>query len=364
MPTVEPSASYEATLNLGTAGLVGTVGLRVIDNVGNTVEARSTADIIEDPANSGLYQATRTAPATPGAYSLVWDDGDVPPHYAIDDLLVSVEEIPELGPPGAPAGGPCSDWLTDDDVAACCDVETTDSSIFADAREEAQALLFELSGRRYPGICQRTVRPCRTSCCCGWQVLSRGHLVQWRDDSWWCEEAPCGCSPQSKVPLSGYPVRAIAEVKIDGVVVNADTYALRRKRELVRMRDPADPDTVLTWPGCQNMDLADTEVGTFSITYLFGQAPPVDGVAAAAELACEIYKQCAGQECALPQGVTRVTRQGITIEKPAFAAWSRSPAGWSTGMSKVDGFLNARNRAGLQRRPTVYAPSITRHYAA
>ena len=37
----------------------------------------------------------------------------------------------------------------------------------------------------------------------------------------------------------------------------------------------------------------------------------------AAQLACEIYKACVGQDCALPSGITRIARQGIVIEKPA-----------------------------------------------
>ena len=49
-------------------------------------------------------------------------------------------------------------------------------------------------------------------------------------------------------------------------------------------------------------------------------------MAAAAQLGCEIYKACSGAEssgdCALPSGVTRVTRQGITIEKLAFTTWA------------------------------------------
>lgn len=265
--------------------------------------------------------------------------------------------------------GPCTDWITGDDVAACCSVETTDGSIFDDAAEKAQQLLYELSGRLFAGECERTVRPCRTNCGCGWQVLSRGHLVSWRHESWYCDENPCGCAALSRVALAG-PVREVSEVKIDGAVVDAATYRIERNRWLVRVRDPADPDTALSWPGCQNLDLEDTEEGTFSITYTVGRDAPALGVEAAAQLACEIYKACdSSATCALPSGVTRIIRQGLTIEKAAFAAWAYQPGsrsqarGWRTGLSLVDAFLNAYNPAGVLRPPIFWAPSTTRRYA-
>jgi hypothetical protein len=358
-----PGASFEAVVDLGTTGLTGTLGLTIIDNLGNDAVARSTASIIEDPAGSGLYQAVRTAPSTPGQYSLVWDDADTPTHYAIDELVVSGSGA--LGPPGTGAGGgPCTAWITEADLVACCDVEDTGSDLFDQVIVQASEVLFDLSARQYPGLCEKTVRPCRTSCGCGWQMLSRGYVINWTGESWLCDGFTCGCAPLSEVRLSGYPVQEITQVLIDGAVVAANTYRLHRSRYLIRMRDPADPDTVLSWPGCQHLDLEDTEDGTWSVTYTFGQEPPEIGKAAAAQLACELFKQCQGEECQLPKGVTRVTRQGITVEKPSFAAWAQVSGSWATGMPLVDAFLSARNPSGLHRRPTVYTPSATRDYAA
>ena len=89
MITVQPSTSFEATAQFDT-GLVGTLGVRIIDNVGATTTARVTAGIIEYPATSGLYQKTLTSPGTAGQYSLVWDDGT---NYATDDLLVTTDAV-------------------------------------------------------------------------------------------------------------------------------------------------------------------------------------------------------------------------------------------------------------------------------
>jgi hypothetical protein len=88
MPTAAPSTSFSATAEFDT-GLAGTLGVR-IDQGNSTVTARSTSDIIEYPAGSGVYIATLTAPATGGTYQLVWDDGT---NYASDDLLVTSSAV-------------------------------------------------------------------------------------------------------------------------------------------------------------------------------------------------------------------------------------------------------------------------------
>jgi hypothetical protein len=251
-------------------------------------------------------------------------------------------------------------------------VETSSGAIFEEAALQASALLFELSGRLYPGECgPKTVRPSCLSCACGYQILSRGHIVGPWDYGYLlaglCDMCLVACSP-SRIKLSGYPVQEITEVKIDGDVLPDTDYTLWKGRYLTHLNDGR-------WPIRQNLTLEDTEDGTFSISYTYGADPPSLGQAAAAQLACEIYKSCAnatgaGGACALPVGVTRVTRQGVTIEKLAFTTWGYTPAsrargsrspGWNTGLPLVDAFLNAYNSAGLKRRPVFYAPGHRRY---
>jgi hypothetical protein len=261
---------------------------------------------------------------------------------------------------------PCTPWVTGDDVADCCEVETSSGVLFDAAAEQASALLFELSGRLFPGECgPKTVRPPCHGCACGYQVLSRGYVVgpwNWNGGvySSLCDYCLVSCSP-SRIKLSGYPVREIDEIKIDGDVVDPSLYTLWKRRYVTRLDDGH-------WPYQQNLTLADTEDGTFSISYTYGADPPEIGIAAAAQLGCEIYNACANGgagaiDCALPAGVTRVTRQGITIEKQAFVSWGyigknqRGFApGWKTGLSLVDAFLNAYNQAGIMRRPVFWGP--------
>lgn len=264
--------------------------------------------------------------------------------------------------------GPCTDWISGDDVADCCSVETSSGAIFDEVAATAQEVLFELSGRQFAGECSKTVRPCRTNCGCGWQILSRGHIVGPWDlgywsPYWYCDDMACGCMPISQVKLSGYPVREITEILIDGVAIAATEYRLDKNRYVTRTDNGK-------WPGCQNMTLANTEVGTWSIEYTYGADVPSLGISAAAQLACELYKACQGQDCALPTGVTRITRQGVTVEKLAFTSWAfqRSTRGslirgWRTGMPLVDLFLATYNPDGYKRRPIWWAPSMTHRYA-
>jgi len=254
---------------------------------------------------------------------------------------------------------PCTPWISAADVMDCCSVETTDESIFESAAVQASEILFNISGRLFPGECgPKTVRPPCLACNCGYQVLSRGHIIgpwDWGYPLWgMCDFCLVSCAP-SLVKLSGYPVREITEVRVNGDVVDPGLYRIFKERFLMRLDDGR-------WPWGQNLTLPDTDEHTFSISYTYGADPPETGIAAAAQLACELYKECTGQACALPKGTTRITRQGITIDRLAFTTWAFKDSAWRTGLPLVDSFLAMTNPAGLIRRPTFYAPG-KRQYA-
>lgn len=372
---VDQSMPFEVTFNMGIPNMVGTIEMMLVDGQGGTAIPSSAVGFVESPAASGIYIATRIAPATVGQYDAVasWDGSYDPATVAVEDVVV-VDSVPAPPPPvippsplGPPEPGPCTAWTTAEAVAACCSADVgTDLTVLNDGIIIASQLLYELSGRRYTGGCDQTVRPCGVGCGF-WQVLSRGHLVLdpfaygWRGNGWWWEgQRSCGCEPLSTVDLAGYPVREIVEVKIDGAVVDPSTYRLDEWHKLVRLGG-------LMWPACQDMGAPDTETGTFSVRYLYGINPPPSGVAAANELACQLYLRCVNSDqCQLPDGVTRVTRQGLTFERPAFISWahqggqSRSLVyGWHTGLTAVDAFLNAMNPSGLRRRPAIASPDVT-----
>jgi hypothetical protein len=367
---VAQSAAFEAVFESGETGLVGTLEVAVIDNDDVVIFGPTSVGIIENEVGgtpTGIYTAELTAPGDVGQYSIVWSlDGSFEPDsVSSEDLIVSTASaldgtLPAIeAEDGGPSYGPCTAWTTVEDIEAFCNTDSASVLVSGSELDEAltmsaatsSQILYELSGQQFSGLCQQTVRPCRSGCVCGYQVLSRGHIVNWGGSGWLCDErTPCGCSALSKITLAGYPVREVVEVKIDGDVVDPTTYRMDAWRHLVRL-DGAQ------WPGCQTLDLPDTEEGTFSVTYTYGQTPPQMAKDAATALACEIYRSFNGLECALPVGATRVTRQGITIERTFFQRDGNLGV-WRTGIPAVDGFLNSVNPYGLRRRPTVWSPSF------
>jgi hypothetical protein len=361
-----PGAVMEAFAEGFACGQAGVLTVTIDDGNGANVLGPTTANIIEiecSPDSYGVYRYLGTFPLDPALspYLITWEG---PSGTSPDiDTTASEEILVETAVVVPPAGeGPCTPWITGDDVLACCSVESSSGVTFDEVAASAQSLLFELSGRHFSGLCAaENVRPCRDNCSCfPFQRLayaSGGSRLLWTGSYWgWGGNgsANCGCGCLSQVKLSGYPVQEITEVKIDGEIVPPSEYRLDEKRYLTRMNDTF-------WPSCQDLSLPDTEDGTFSVSYVYGTEPPAVAVSAAAQLACELYKECAGEVCAMPRGATRITRQGIVIEKLAFTNWAFRERTWRTGMPLVDAFLSAYNPAGIMRRPVFWAPG--RRYA-
>jgi hypothetical protein len=102
--------------------------VRIEDGQGVTVTARSTTSIVEHPAGSGFYVATRTAPTTNATYFLVWDDGSVTPgHVAAEDLVVTSSA------PGPPITGSDLCTLADVKLAVGIPSATTTSDTLINA---------------------------------------------------------------------------------------------------------------------------------------------------------------------------------------------------------------------------------------
>jgi hypothetical protein len=277
-------------------------------------------------------------------------------------------------PPG-PTLGPCTSWISGADVAACCvAAQSVDPDLLDAVAIEASMALYEISGRLFGGLCSRVARPQQTQCGC-WPASSSGIPWFWSSGAasfgwggwgWYNENGDhVGCQPMSVVRLAGYPVRAITAVKIDGAVLPAldangnPNYRLDGYRNLVRMADPGPPYSQRFWPSCQNMDLDDTQPGTFSVSYQWGVDPPQLGRDAAAALACQLWASCSGsgQDCAIPAGVTRLVREGVQIDRQLLANWFDPTKG--TGIVPVDMFLRAyAGKNAPSRRSAVWSPDV------
>lgn len=275
-----------------------------------------------------------------------------------------------------PVMGPCATWVSAAEVAGACPGLDADDPVAAIAALDATQVLWEKTARQYSGLCDPiTVRPVRDSGCNHWagDFAWGGYTWAWLDSmgGWaWSSgngDPLYGCGYVSRVPLAGYPVREIVEVKIGGVVLDptypangAPQYRLDKWRYLTRMSNPDTPQITAAWPQCQNLTLDDTQPGTFSVKYRFGVDPPSIGVSAAKQLGCQLALALSGKPCQLPTGASRVTKSGTVIDRGVLAQWGRDPktGAWATGLPLVDAFLNTYNPQGLRRRPTVFSPDV------
>lgn len=274
---------------------------------------------------------------------------------------------PTTPSPQTPDGsGPCA-WPLD---ITCCPGWPTDPAAWTPqhllAVEIATDMLWRRTAGRY-GLCPELIRPCRQGCTpdgfgTGF-LFSRDtfplspyqdHHGRWFNFGCGCGPQSCSCRPLCSIWLPG-PVNAVVEVRIDGDVIPADQYRLNRrtdKGELVRVGGLEGP----CWPTCQNLELPNTEPGTFSILYLRGKAVPTAGQRALGSLACEIYKQCVGAAgCRLPERVRTVTREGVTYDMFDPGEWLED--GY-TGLRDVDTWLSSVNPHHLRQPSAVFSLDV------
>jgi hypothetical protein len=133
-------------------------------------------------------------------------------------------------------------------------------------------------------------------------------------------------------------VNSIVQVKVDGVVLPVTSYRVDNFNLLVRL-DGED------WPRCNDLNLDDSQIGTWSVTARYGDDVPEIGKLAAGQLAVEIAKRCVGASgCVLPSGtVQEVTRQGV---KKVFFDSETAFKGGMTGMYWPDLFIKTYNPSG------------------
>jgi hypothetical protein len=244
--------------------------------------------------------------------------------------------------------GPCQNWppICDDFP----DEPTPDQQLLIDYSVQiATEVLWERTNRRF-GLCSVKLRPCRWDC---WS----GAPVGWTNMSGWSWPFPilhagnwinigcgicgdnCSCSTIHQVRLPS-PVATVSEVKVDGVVLDPSAYRVDDWKWLVRLDGEA-------WPRCNDLNLADTEVGTWSVTASYGEVVPSLGSLAVGQLASAIYKGCPGANagtCPLPAATVRqVVRQGVTTVY--FDAESAFKGG-SVGLYYPDLFVATYNPGG------------------
>lgn len=253
-------------------------------------------------------------------------------------MPVLPEDVPTPTPAGDPSVSTCQAWANAaDDACAPCTADTADLDKWIGV---ASDLLYELSGQRFPGICEETVHPCAQPCGLDGPPNYSTPIELWTNGTTTmlgtcgCAST-CRCGNPSQLVLTGWPLLDVSQIVIDGEVLDPTAYQIDDWRRLVRIDGDA-------WPACSD---------DFEITFLYGAAPPPAGVAAAASLGCQLALACAGSsDCRLPQRVQSITRQGVSmvmLDPFAFFEDGR------TGLYDVDLFLEAYGPTAKRRWPAV-----------
>jgi hypothetical protein len=245
---------------------------------------------------------------------------------------------------------PCN-WEVD---TSCCDEWDTYSSELQQAASEYGALLvWSATGRRF-GLCERTVRPCGRTMA---NLNVAGYW--WAEGTWrpyilsgeWRNCAGCGagfgcctCEPTCQVWLPG-PVYSIPATGIsqDGAIVPVDAWRVDNGQWLVRTDGNC-------WPDCADYD---TDTNAFTVTYFKGLAVPSVLLRAAGELACEWARSCTGAACRLPQRVTSISRQGVSVTLADVAQLLEHGL---TGLPTVDQVIRQFNPNSLTSKMSIASP--------
>ena len=262
--------------------------------------------------------------------------------------------LPPVPTPGGDGEGfgPCASW----EPLWCVDLPTGSEAISGHMVRAATELLWAKTGMQFDA-CQLTVRPCRRDCFGqswpfdqSWWEINTWPRPVFFNGNWYnitcgnCGDN-CSCSRVEEVLLPG-PISSIDQVKVDGVVLTAGVdYRLDDWRKLIRLDGGI-------WPICNDLNLADSEVGTWSVTATWGTAVPTLGRLAVGELALQFIYACLGMDCCvLPQTVQQLTRQGVSIEflDPQMVFESNR-----IGLQMSDMFISTYNPDSLRAQSTVY----------
>jgi hypothetical protein len=262
----------------------------------------------------------------------------------------------------------CGARLTPAQIKACGQgvADLSDESLQL-AADEALYLFDLATDFTFRGECTSTIRPCRVRARCGWGRYTPEMIGQlWPSGlppvlwgsmmaGMWpcgCSGAECsGCTILSAVRLPFLPVRSVTEVKIDGTVLDPTKWRLVPGTNLLVRTDD------LPWPTAQNAALADTQAGTWSITFAHGLDLPPGLARRIGSAAAEFARACANLPCKLPEGARIESKGDIN-----FVVFDKYRDDGLTGFSSIDDWImtwrGGKDRARI--RPTMARPGRRR----
>lgn len=257
-----------------------------------------------------------------------------------------------------PTTVPCEPWTTPEEVRECCGgldpaFDLTRSIAFA------TAILFRLSGRQFPGECERTLWPCKGSNC--------GCCGDWAGGDWWWTFQPYPAWPVPNGAGDGFvnlgrcdracslncvklpaTINEIVDVTVDGVTLDPSDYKIDAYRRLCRVDGGS-------WPCTNDLTGEPGDPGVWTITYNYGKPVPDDGRYAASLFACELARARCGADSCLPQRIKSISRQDVDVD-----FWTMDPMEFleqgKVGIYEVDLWIGSVNPSHIKRRARLHRP--------
>ncbi len=237
-------------------------------------------------------------------------------------------------------------WLNVDELDSYANSEYA-----YDAVKTASQLMWTMSGRKYGGITTVTERYICASRAYRLGASARNYTpelvggnvynIPFDEFDDYAEITTDGMSPSTRLRLRGRPVVQIHAVRdrVGRIVDPANYYLVDHSTLQARAG--------VAWAPCN-----------IEVTYSYGSPPPAAGKAAARILATEFIKLWSGaDDCALPQRLTSISRQGVSytiLDSQDFIDEMR------TGLYAVDLFLKSANPDKARAKAKVFSPDVPR----
>jgi hypothetical protein len=236
-------------------------------------------------------------------------------------------------------------WVTPSDLGT-----TYSASEFADdACQVASNILWAMSGRKYNGSTTVTERYITAIDAFRYQGASAKNFFpymihgsvynlpaeDWNDSAYQSD----GTSSLSRLRLRGQPVQEVHMMRslYNGQIISPDSYYIAEHSTLIAYNGTP-------WPP-----------GNVEVTYTYGAKVPTAGRMAAKTFAIELIRLWSGDDCALPDRVTSVSRQGVSytiLDNQDFLENMR------IGIYEIDLFLKTANPSKALAPSKVFSPDM------
>lgn len=270
---------------------------------------KAFADLTNE-AGAGVWSYTIPASESlPGVWT--WDFTSTTPSGADSGSFMVRASAIRGGQVGGT--GPCSPWCSPDELTdGGWTIPTgVTRQMLEQACTAASEVLYELGGRRWPGLCWDSIVP---STCYGGAMfvllpdgsgglrsysgvtVGLGGVTVWPH--------PHGCWGADVVDLGTAQVTAIDAVRVDGTALATTAYRLIDRRWLARIDGS-------TWPCCS--DPTDT-TPSLEIDLTFGESPPAAAAMFAVALARDLARGLSSSDdCAIDPRVISLVREGVSL---------------------------------------------------